>query len=114
MSFANPFSRRALLGGAGAAAGFCLVPASAQPETNRTNIALRAQASARHLLRGATAPATSIWSFGGTIPTILRTKRGEELRVRLENDLPGPTSIHWHGVRLPNAMDGVPGLTQSP
>jgi FtsP/CotA-like multicopper oxidase with cupredoxin domain len=34
--------------------------------------------------------------------------------VRVVNDLAEPTSVHWHGVRLPNAMDGVPGLTQAP
>ena len=34
--------------------------------------------------------------------------------MRLVNELPEPTSIHWHGVRLPNAMDGVPHLTQPP
>jgi FtsP/CotA-like multicopper oxidase with cupredoxin domain len=41
-------------------------------------------------------------------------KRGEEVRVRLINDTPEPAAIHWHGVRLPNGMDGVPGLTQTP
>jgi FtsP/CotA-like multicopper oxidase with cupredoxin domain len=43
----------------------------------------------------------------------LRAKRGETLRVRLINELAEPTSVHWHGVRLPNAMDGVPQLTQA-
>src|SRR5258708_7057549 len=37
---------------------------------------------------------------------------GETLRVRFTNRLPQPTTIHWHGVRVPNAMDGVPGVTQ--
>jgi FtsP/CotA-like multicopper oxidase with cupredoxin domain len=41
-------------------------------------------------------------------------KRGEEVRVRLVNELPEATVIHWHGLRLPNAMDGVPHLTQAP
>jgi FtsP/CotA-like multicopper oxidase with cupredoxin domain len=44
----------------------------------------------------------------------LRLRRGDEVRVRLHNDLGEPTAIHWHGVRLTNAMDGVPGLTQMP
>ncbi len=34
--------------------------------------------------------------------------------MRLVNELPEPTTIHWHGVRLPNSMDGVPHLTQAP
>jgi FtsP/CotA-like multicopper oxidase with cupredoxin domain len=55
------------------------------------------------------------WSYDGAAPgPTLRVKRGEELRLRLVNDLPEPTTIHWHGVRLPNAMDGVPLLTQPP
>jgi FtsP/CotA-like multicopper oxidase with cupredoxin domain len=52
--------------------------------------------------------------YNGVLPgPTLRVKRGEELRVRLVNELAEPTSVHWHGVRLPNAMDGVPQLTQS-
>jgi FtsP/CotA-like multicopper oxidase with cupredoxin domain len=39
---------------------------------------------------------------------------GEVLRVRLDNRLPEPTSIHWHGVVVRNDMDGVPGVTQPP
>src|ERR1700704_3853582 len=51
----------------------------------------------------------AIWGFDGTATgPALRIKRGEELRIRLINDLPEPTVLHWHGVRLPNAMDGVP------
>jgi FtsP/CotA-like multicopper oxidase with cupredoxin domain len=34
--------------------------------------------------------------------------------VIVENGLPEPTSVHWHGLPVPNAMDGVPGLTQPP
>jgi FtsP/CotA-like multicopper oxidase with cupredoxin domain len=45
---------------------------------------------------------------------VLRVKRGDELRVRLVNELSEETALHWHGIRGPNAMDGVPQLTQSP
>jgi FtsP/CotA-like multicopper oxidase with cupredoxin domain len=44
----------------------------------------------------------------------LRVREGERVRVVLTNELPDPTSIHWHGLPVPNAMDGVPGLTQAP
>ncbi|MDX1484958.1 MAG: multicopper oxidase family protein, partial [Alphaproteobacteria bacterium] len=44
----------------------------------------------------------------------LRVKQGDALSVSLHNRLPQETSIHWHGIRLPNAMDGVSGLTQDP
>ena len=50
---------------------------------------------------------------GAPGPT-LRLKRGEEVRVRLVNDTAEPAAIHWHGVRVRNGMDGVPGLTQEP
>ena len=39
-------------------------------------------------------------------------RRGQKVRVRLVNQLEEPTSIHWHGIRIANAMDGVAGLTQ--
>jgi FtsP/CotA-like multicopper oxidase with cupredoxin domain len=53
--------------------------------------------------------------FDGAVPgPALRVKRGEEVRVRLINDLPIGVTLHWHGVRLPNAMDGIPPLTQKP
>ncbi len=52
--------------------------------------------------------------YNGTVPgPILRIRRGEELRVRLVNELSVETAIHWHGVRVPNAMDGT-WLTQKP
>ena len=55
------------------------------------------------------------WGYNGRVPgPTLRFKQGERLHVMLENALPDATSIHWHGIRLPNAMDGVPHLTQPP
>ncbi|MBO9406261.1 multicopper oxidase family protein [Shimia sp. R9_1] len=58
-------------------------------------------------------PETRVWGFDGTVPgPLLRFKQGDTLQQTLRNSLPEPTSIHWHGLRLPNAMDGVPGFTQ--
>ena len=55
------------------------------------------------------------WGFNGTVPgPVIRVKQGERLRAVLENALAEDTTIHWHGIRLPNAMDGVPHLTQAP
>ncbi len=60
-------------------------------------------------------PKTRIWLYDGTSPgPILRARQGEEVFVRLKNDLPQPTTVHWHGIRIDNAMDGVAGLTQDP
>ncbi len=59
-------------------------------------------------------PSTAL-GYDGTRPgPTLRVRHGGELRVRLVNELAEPTAIHWHGVRVPNAMDGVIGLTQPP
>jgi FtsP/CotA-like multicopper oxidase with cupredoxin domain len=75
---------------------------------------LRARAGQARL-RGAEAGPTAVSGYDGVAPgPILRIRRGEELRVRLINELTDPTTIHWHGLRLPNAMDGVPHLTQPP
>jgi FtsP/CotA-like multicopper oxidase with cupredoxin domain len=53
--------------------------------------------------------------YDGQIPgPELRVKRGEEFAVRVVNELSEPTAVHWHGVRLANAMDGAPPLTQAP
>ena len=54
-------------------------------------------------------PATTI---NGTIPgPALRWREGEEVTIHVVNRLDEPTSIHLHGILVPNAMDGVPGLT---
>ncbi len=56
-----------------------------------------------------------VWAYNGQVPgPTLRVKLGETIRVRFTNKLPQETTIHWHGVRLPNAMDGVPHITQKP
>jgi FtsP/CotA-like multicopper oxidase with cupredoxin domain len=45
---------------------------------------------------------------------IVRVQRGSSVRATLRNDLPQHTTIHWHGIRVPNAMDGVQYITQPP
>ncbi len=54
-------------------------------------------------------------AYNGQIPgPEIRLREGERLRAILVNALAEPTTIHWHGVDVPHAMDGVPGLTQKP
>jgi FtsP/CotA-like multicopper oxidase with cupredoxin domain len=56
---------------------------------------------------------TAVWGFNQSVPgPALRFKRGEEAIVQLRNRLPQATTVHWHGVRVPNEMDGVPNVTQ--
>ena len=53
------------------------------------------------------------WAFNGTVPgPELRVTQGDRVRVTLVNHLPDATSIHWHGINVPGAMDGVAGITQ--
>lgn len=60
-------------------------------------------------------PEATIWGFDGRVPgPTLRVRRGDELAVRLVNGIEHDTSIHWHGIRIDNAMDGVAPLTQAP
>jgi len=53
------------------------------------------------------------WTYDGGIPgPLIRAHVGDRLIVHFTNDLPQPTTVHWHGVRVPIAMDGVPGVSQ--
>ncbi|HEX6543251.1 MAG TPA: multicopper oxidase family protein [Ktedonobacterales bacterium] len=54
------------------------------------------------------------WTYNGTVPgPELRVTQGDRVRVTLVNHLPVSTTIHWHGIRVPNADDGVAGITQN-
>lgn len=58
---------------------------------------------------------TKVWAYDGSVPgPTIRIRLGQTMRLKFTNSLPQPTTIHWHGVRVPHAMDGVPGVTQSP
>ena len=106
-----PILRRTLLA---AGASTLLIPAL--PRTARAEGApvLRA-APATAQIAPAGYGATSVWSYDGRIPgPEIRVRASERVRRRLVNDLPQDTSVHWHGVRIANAMDGAAGLTQDP
>jgi len=54
------------------------------------------------------------WTYNGVVPgPVLRVNQGDRVRVTLRNHLPVATTIHWHGVFVPNADDGVAGVTQN-
>jgi FtsP/CotA-like multicopper oxidase with cupredoxin domain len=55
------------------------------------------------------------FTYNGTVPgPMIRVTEGDRVKIIIKNELPDPTTIHWHGVEVPNAMDGVPGVTQDP
>jgi FtsP/CotA-like multicopper oxidase with cupredoxin domain len=107
--------RRALL------QALACLPALAGCATRTTDATPRAAPAPRRLraapavLPMAGQPALPVWAYDGQVPgPVLRLRRGQLLDVELHNALPDATTIHWHGIRLPNAMDGVPHLTQPP
>ncbi len=56
-----------------------------------------------------------VWTYNGQVPgPELRVEKGDTLKINFTNNLPQETTIHFHGIRVPNAMDGVPGVTQEP
>lgn len=55
------------------------------------------------------------WGYNGSTPgPTIECVEGDRLRIYVSNRLPEPTSVHWHGLILPNGMDGVAGLNQKP
>ena len=62
------------------------------------------------LLPGVTTRAVT---FNGSVPgPLLRVTEGDSVEIAVTNTLKQPTSVHWHGVHVPNAQDGVAGITQ--
>ena len=63
------------------------------------------------------APGVSVngWFYNGTLPgPTLRITEGQTLRVRFHNQLPEPSTVHWHGQPIGQGMDGVPGISRPP
>jgi FtsP/CotA-like multicopper oxidase with cupredoxin domain len=87
-------------------------PEDLDPDPNVLEIELEARISELELVPGHPTP---VWTYSGTVPgPLIQAKVGDRVIVRFKNSLPEATSIHWHGVRVPNGMDGVPGVTQPP
>ncbi len=85
-------------------------PASASFGTPDVEIALTAQEVQWELAPGKVVTA---WTYNGNVPgEAIRVREGDRVRVMLQNDLPEPTTIHWHGVDVPTNMDGVPDISQ--
>jgi FtsP/CotA-like multicopper oxidase with cupredoxin domain len=107
----SPLTRRSLLLGTSALAAATALPvriAQANP------ITLTAQPA--HLpLIGQPDTTTRVWAFNGAMPgPTLRLRQGDQVDIAFHNQLDEDTTVHFHGIRLPNAMDGVPHLTQAP
>ena len=107
-------SRRALLASGAATLALALTPAG-RAFGAAGLIARLAPGPATAPLLGSGAPVTPVWAYNGRVPgPEIRVAQGAPLRVEVENGLNQYTTVHWHGLRLPNAMDGVPYVTQEP
>jgi hypothetical protein len=101
-------------GGGGRAAGRVVTPNGASLpwrwEDGRKTFHLVAEPVVREFAPGLR---VNCWGYNGQTPgPTVEATEGDRLRIYVENRLPEPTSVHWHGVLLPNGMDGVAGLNQ--
>jgi multicopper oxidase len=113
---ARPVSRRGFLAltaaaGLGTAVAACTPGSHASGPAPEPGLRLRAVPVQLDLA----GHRVSTWGYEGGVPgPELRLRAGDTVRLLLDNGLPEDTTVHWHGIALPNAMDGVPGLTQAP
>ncbi|HEY6897167.1 MAG TPA: multicopper oxidase family protein [Rhodocyclaceae bacterium] len=113
------WSRRDFLKSAGALAAASALPSWAASATSASTAAKGVKHYALRpaeleLALAGMAGKSNFWGFNGSVPgPQIRVRRGERVHVSLENGLAVETAVHWHGVRVPNAMDGVPQVTQA-
>jgi len=75
------------------------------------NLILQAAVGTADIGNGVTGPA---WLLNGSLPSpLIRVRRGDPFRVTLQNELPDPLILHWHGLTPPELMDGHPRLAIS-
>src|SRR6187431_1134304 len=80
------------------------------PDPRIVEINLDARLASVEIAPGVTVNA---WTYDGGVPgPLIRVRVGDRLVVRFTNHLPQPTTVHWHGIRVPIQMDGVPGVSQ--
>ena len=107
-------TRRAFIASSLASAAATAVPLPGLADSDVQRYALSAATGKARLLPPPYSD-TDVWCYNGTVPgQEIRVRQGDRLRVEVENGLAEDTTVHWHGIRLPNAMDGVPYLTQEP
>jgi FtsP/CotA-like multicopper oxidase with cupredoxin domain len=115
--------RRLIQGSAGGVATSALIAADgalgsdsmfaqATPEPQHHEFTLTASEFDWDLMDDVT---VKVWGYNEQIPgPEFRVREGDSVKITLRNLLTVPTTIHWHGINVPNAMDGVAGLNQEP
>lgn len=111
--------RHFILSGMGGLAATALTPSSVLASSvlassREKAFQLRAALTQAPLL-GSPHGSTAVWAYNGQVPgPEIRVRQGDRVSIRVENALSEETTVHWHGYRVPHAMDGVPHLTQTP
>ena len=112
--FTNSVSRRTFLHYGASLSMATVVSSPIAQADGPVEYRLRPAPSSTHLT-GSTGAMTDVLAYNNAVSgPILRLKQGEPVRMIIDNGLGQDTTVHWHGIRVPNAMDGVPGLTQPP
>ncbi len=107
-------SRRSFLKAGAGLALTALLPAWPAQASSLREYRIVAERTRVHLV-GGRYPETNVWSYNGLVPgPEIRVRQGERLKFMVENRLGEQTTVHSHGLRMPNAMDGVPFVTQKP
>jgi FtsP/CotA-like multicopper oxidase with cupredoxin domain len=87
-------------------------PPDLNPDPRILEINLEARVARLEIRPGVVTP---VWTYNGMLPgPYIRATVGDTVIVHFKNSLPEETTIHWHGLRVPNSMDGTPGHTQEP
>ena len=106
-------NRREFLSRTGAGLAWLAAPTLTMGADERRKYLLRAEEGFSNLVPDAGVQ-TAVWQYNRQTPgPVIRIKQGATLQIPFTNNLKQPTSIHWHGLRISNRMDGVPGMTQS-
>jgi FtsP/CotA-like multicopper oxidase with cupredoxin domain len=109
-----PVSRRSLLKASAGLALTTLLPVWPAQASSLREYRIVAERN-RVRLVGGRYPETDVWSYNGQVPgPEIRARQGERVKFVVENRLGEETTVHSHGLRMPNAMDGVPYVTQKP
>ncbi len=106
-----PINRRQFLTHSFAIAGVSCLPRIAW--SAKTTRSLKAALAEKRLVPGSEYQNATVWAFDQTVPgPVLRYRKDDWVSIDFDNQLPEGSSIHWHGIRNLNGMDGVAGLTQ--
>lgn len=84
--------------------------ADENPDPKIVEVDLEAKVSTKSYLPGKT---TNVLTYNGTVPgPVIEANVGDELIAHFKSSMPEETTIHWHGVRVPNAMDGLASMQE--